>query len=56
MESYLRRGEFGEGSMGPKVEASLGFLGAGGKRAIITDPPSLGRAMRNETGTRIVRN
>jgi carbamate kinase len=54
MEQYLRRGEFGAGSMGPKVEASLGFLRAGGRRAIITDPPSLGRAMRSETGTRIV--
>jgi carbamate kinase len=55
METYLHRGEFGEGSMGPKVEASLRFLRGGGARAIITDPPSLGRAMRNETGTRIVR-
>lgn len=54
MEAYLRKGEFGEGSMGPKVEASLGFLRAGGQRAIITDAPSLGRAMRNETGTRIL--
>jgi carbamate kinase len=54
METYLRRGEFGAGSMGPKVEASLGFLSHGGHRAIITDPPSLARAMRNETGTRIV--
>ena len=55
MEAYLRRGEFGEGSMRPKVEASLRFIRDGGKRAIITDPPSLARAMRNETGTRIVR-
>ncbi len=54
METYLQRGEFGEGSMGPKVEASLRFLRTGGHRAIITDPPSLARAMRNETGTRIV--
>jgi carbamate kinase len=54
VETYLRRGEFGEGSMRPKVEASLGFLRGGGKRAIITDPPSLGRAIRNETGTRIL--
>lgn len=54
MESYLRRGEFGAGSMRPKVEASLSFLRAGGRRAIITDPPSLGRAIRNETGTRIL--
>lgn len=54
MEDYLERGEFEEGSMGPKVEASLEFLRAGGRRAVITDPPSLGRAIRNEAGTRIV--
>jgi carbamate kinase len=54
METYLKRGEFGDGSMRPKVEASLAFLRAGGRRAIITDPPSLARAIRNETGTRIV--
>jgi carbamate kinase len=54
MEAYFHRGEFGEGSMGPKVGASLEFIRAGGRRAIITDPPSLNRAMRNETGTRIV--
>jgi carbamate kinase len=54
MLTYLKRGEFGEGSMGPKVEAALGFLKGGGKRAIITDAPSLARAIRDETGTRIV--
>ena len=54
MQTYLQRGEFGEGSMGPKVEAALEFLRSGGQRAIITDPPSLGRAMRGETGTRIM--
>ncbi|HLY76466.1 MAG TPA: carbamate kinase [Thermoplasmata archaeon] len=54
MDAYHRRGEFDEGSMGPKVEAALGFLSAGGLRAIITDAPSLGRAMKNETGTRVI--
>ncbi len=53
MQVYLERKEFADGSMGPKVEAALSFLRSGGRRAIITDPPSLGRAMRNETGTRI---
>jgi len=53
MQTYLDRGEFGEGSMAPKVEASLAFLRSGGRRAIITDGPSLGRAIRDETGTRI---
>ncbi|MCI4353511.1 MAG: carbamate kinase [Thermoplasmata archaeon] len=54
MDVYLRRGEFGEGSMGPKVEAGLSFLRAGGRRVIITDPPSLSRSMRGETGTRML--
>lgn len=53
MASYLKRGEFAEGSMGPKVEAALEFLRAGGQRAIITDATSLGRALQDETGTRI---
>jgi carbamate kinase len=53
MAGYLAKGEFGEGSMRPKVEAGLQFLAAGGHRVIITDAPSLRRAFRNETGTRI---
>ncbi len=53
LEAYLRRGEFGTGSMEPKVEAVLAFLRAGGSRAVITDAPSLPRALRDETGTRV---
>ena len=52
----LDRGEFGAGSMGPKVEAGLEFLDAGGRRFIITDIPSLPLAMRNEVGTRVERD
>jgi carbamate kinase len=55
MARYLARGEFGEGSMAPKVEAAVSFLRNGGRRAVITDPPSLARALRNEAGTRIIR-
>jgi carbamate kinase len=51
MESYLRRGEFGAGSMGPKVEAAIRFVRGGGRRAIITDIPSLERALQGEGGT-----
>lgn len=51
----LRSGEFGEGSMAPKVEASLAFLARGGRIVVITDIPSIGRALRGEAGTRIVR-
>jgi len=49
----LKDGEFAEGSMGPKVEAGLEFLRAGGRRFLITDVPSLPRALRGEAGTRV---
>jgi carbamate kinase len=51
--SYLRAGEFDEGSMGPKVTAVLEFLKGGGRRAIITDIASLPEALENRAGTRI---
>lgn len=50
---WLRDGQFGEGSMKPKIEAGLEFLGRGGKRFVITDVPSLPRALRGEAGTRV---
>lgn len=54
LERYQRAGEFGAGSMGPKVEAGIEFLRAGGRRFVITDAPSLRRAMRDEAGTRVI--
>jgi carbamate kinase len=56
MKGYLERGEFGEGSMAPKVLAALEFLSDGGQRVVITDPTTLGRALRGEAGTRIRRS
>jgi carbamate kinase len=50
---WHRDGEFAEGSMGPKVEAGLEFLRQGGRRFVITDIPSLPRALRGEVGTRV---
>ncbi len=35
--NYLNNGEFGEGSMGPKVKACLQFIAQGGYKAIITE-------------------
>jgi carbamate kinase len=55
LEEALGRGEFAEGSMAPKVRAVLSYLKGGGARAVITDIPSLGRALRGEAGTRIAR-
>jgi len=39
------RGEFSRGSMGPKVEAALAYMEAGGRRALITAPESIGLAL-----------
>jgi carbamate kinase len=53
LATLLAQGEFGEGSMAPKVEAALRFLRRGGRRAVITDIPSLRRGLRGEAGTRV---
>jgi carbamate kinase len=54
MRKYLAEGHFPPGSMGPKVEAALLFLEAGGKRAIITSLETAVPALYGETGTHIV--
>ncbi|MFW9967698.1 MAG: carbamate kinase [Candidatus Thorarchaeota archaeon] len=51
---YLEEGHFAPGSMKPKIEACIDFIENGGEMAIITDPPNITRALRGETGTRIV--
>jgi carbamate kinase len=48
---HLAEGQFGKGSMAPKIEAVIRFLEAGGKRAVITSPEQLERAVRGEAGT-----
>src|SRR5574339_371651 len=54
-KAYLAEGtHFAKGSMAPKIQAIIWFLENGGKEALITDPPNLGRALKGETGTRIV--
>ncbi len=53
-KQYLAEGHFHKGSMGPKIQAIIWYLEAGGKEALITDPPNIERALRGETGTRII--
>lgn len=53
-ERFLGEGHFLEGSMAPKIEASVEFLKAGGRRVIITAPDSLAQALRGEAGTTII--
>jgi carbamate kinase len=50
----LARGEFGEGSMKPKVEAAAQFVTDGGKRAVIASLREAGPALAGEAGTQIV--
>jgi carbamate kinase len=55
-KQYLAEGtHFAKGSMAPKIQAVIWFLEAGGKQAIITNPENIGRALKGETGTWIVR-
>jgi len=51
---YLRQGHFAKGSMGPKVQAIINYLEAGGKQALVTNPENIGRALAGETGTWVV--
>jgi len=55
-KKYLSEGtHFAKGSMAPKIEAILRFLEGGGQQALITNPENIGRAMKGETGTLVVR-
>lgn len=51
---YLDDGHFPSGSMGPKVEAAIRFIEAGGETVLITAPWTIGRALSGAGGTRIV--
>lgn len=54
-KDYLAQGHFHKGSMGPKVEAIILYLEAGGTEALITSPENIERGLNGETGTRFVR-
>ncbi len=51
---YLAENQFDAGSMGPKVTALIDFVSGGGGLGLITNPPNVARALRGETGTRVV--
>ncbi|GII92201.1 carbamate kinase [Sinosporangium siamense] len=53
LRRLAEEGHFGEGSMGPKVEAALRFVAGGGRRAVITSLESLGEALTGDVGTRV---
>jgi carbamate kinase len=51
---HLAGGQFPAGSMGPKIEAALGFLEAGGDEVLICSPDRLADALDGATGTRVI--
>ena len=51
---HLAEGQFGEGSMAPKIRAVVRYLEQGGKRAVITCPEELELAIDGRAGTEIV--
>ena len=55
IKQYLQEGHFKPGSMGPKMEAIIQFLEGGGKKAVITSPENLLKAIKGETGTTITK-
>ncbi len=54
-KQYVAEGHFPQGSMLPKIEASINFLEKGGSRVIITNPESLKDAIQEKAGTHIVK-
>jgi len=53
VQRFLDEGQFPAGSMGPKIEAALSFLTAGGREVLITSPERLPEALDGICGTRI---
>ena len=53
-EKHLADGQFPPGSMGPKIEASIGFVKRSGQHVLITDVDRLREALDGKDGTLIV--
>jgi carbamate kinase len=53
-EKHMRGGQFPPGSMGPKIEAAVQFIRAGGERAVITSVEAIDAAVEGDAGTEIV--
>lgn len=54
IRKFHGEGHFPPGSMGPKIEAAIRFLEAGGKRVVITLPERMGEALEGRAGTTIL--
>ncbi|MFW5919375.1 MAG: carbamate kinase, partial [Halanaeroarchaeum sp.] len=51
LQEHLDAGQFGVGSMRPKVEAAIEFVKRGGDASVITTPDRVHEALRGEAGT-----
>lgn len=54
IEEHHAAGHFPPGSMGPKIEAVIRFLRAGGSRGLITNPENLPQAIEGRAGSHFV--
>lgn len=54
LRAYQRAGHFAKGSMGPKVEAALRHVEAGGRRAVIGHLDHAAAALSGASGTHVV--
>ncbi len=54
-KQYMRAGHFALGSMGPKVEAAVRFVEAGGEKAIVASLENALKALEGAAGTTIQR-
>jgi carbamate kinase len=52
----LAEGQFPPGSMGPKIQAAIDYIEAGGEEVLITKDSHLKAALLHRSGTRIVRS
>jgi carbamate kinase len=55
LRRYAAEGQFPPGSMGPKVEAALRFVEAGGREAVVTRADRIGAALHGQGGTHVTR-
>jgi carbamate kinase len=53
LRGYAAVGQFPPGTMGPKVEAALRFVAAGGREAVVTSPDRLLAALEGRAGTHV---
>jgi carbamate kinase len=55
MKRYFAEGHFPAGSMGPKVDAMISFVGVTGHRALICHLDDIEKAIAGQAGTEVVR-